>query len=197
MRMAALLLVSGCTFGSGDAAPGRLRGVPLDPPLARPAFTLITMDGRPFEFRRDTGGRLTLVFFGYTNCPDVCPVTLATIEAVRRDLPPDLAAGLQVLFVTTDPARDSAAVVQAWLAKVAPSALGLTGSPAAIAEAERLLRVPPSTIDTAAGRYQVGHAAQVVVFTPDDSAHLAYPFGTRQADWAADLPRLARWRARR
>lgn len=196
MRMAALLFVSGCAFGKGDAAPGDLRGAPLEPPIARPAFTLTALDGRPFEFRRETAGRLTLVFFGYTNCPDVCPVTLATVAAVLRDLAPDLAAGIQLIFVTTDPSRDSAAVMREWLAKVAPSAIGLTGSTASIAEAERLLRLPPSTVDTSAGRYAVSHAAQVVVFTPDDSAHVAYPFGTRQVDWATDLPRLARWVSR-
>jgi protein SCO1/2 len=178
---------------SGDAGnPLGLRGRVLPEPLPKPALVLTDTQGRPFDFRRATDGYLTLLYFGYTYCPDVCPVQMANLGAVLAQLAPSVADRIRVVFVTTDPARDTPARLRQWLDNFDPSFIGLTGDTAQVAAAERALLLPTSVIGPAdsSGAYQVGHAAAVVAFTPDNRARVLYPFGIRQADWAHDLPKL-------
>jgi protein SCO1/2 len=169
-----------------------LRGRVLPAPLAKPEFVLTDTDHRPFDFRRETDGYLTLLFFGYTHCPDVCPVHMANLGAVIEQLPPSVAERIRVVFVTTDPARDTPERLRQWLDNFDPRFVGLTGDTAQIAAAERALSLPTSEFGPrdSTGAYEVGHAAAVVAFTPDDLGHVLYPFGIRQADWANDLPKL-------
>jgi protein SCO1 len=107
-----------------------------------------------------------------------------------------------VVFVTTDPERDTPERLRDWLDKFDPSFVGLHGSPEEIRAAEDAAQVPPSMITTDDGSappapeddYEVGHAAQIIAYTPDDLAHVVYPFGVRRQDWQGDLPRLmATW----
>ena len=93
------------------------------------------------------------------------------------------------MFVTTDPARDTPEKLQTWLANFDPSFIGLRGTPEQVKAIEKSVGVAPAVAGApdSSGSYEVGHAAQVIAFTPDDSAHVVYPFGTRQADWAHDL----------
>lgn len=180
----------GCTPSPAAKA---FRGVVLPAAFPRPNVTLTATDGRPFSFADATKGKLTLLYFGYTHCPDVCPVHLANIAAVLPGMTHEDRDRIQVVFVTTDPARDSAAVIRRWLDGFDRTFIGLSGDSATIARFEDAAHVAravkESSTDTTAG-YAVGHAAQVIAFTPDDSAHVVYPFGTRQEDWAHDLPRL-------
>ena len=143
IRPAALLLTAGLLLagcgGSGDAgstevsdagaahshssAPaqveggdsGTYAGIDLDPPYQRPSFTLTDSTGAPYDFTTATAGKPTLLFFGYTHCPDVCPTTMADIAVALRGMDPAVAAQVQVVFVTTGPARDSPAVLEAYL----------------------------------------------------------------------------------
>lgn len=184
---------AGGSAGDGQAAeaPG-LRGRVLAEPLPMPDVVLVDTEGRPYDLRRETANRLTLLFFGYTYCPDVCPVHMANIAAVVRDLPPSTRSRLAVLFVTTDPARDTPRRLRAWLDNFDPAFVGLTGDSASVAAAQAALLLPPPQLGPAdsTGNYFVGHAAAVVAFTPDGWARAMYPFGIRQADWAHDIPRL-------
>jgi protein SCO1/2 len=179
---------------SADHEGGRfgLRGDVLPAPLAKPALLLTDTDRRPFDFRRETDGYLTLLYFGYTHCPDVCPVQMANLGAVITQLTPSVAERIKVVFVTTDPARDTPERLRQWLDNFDPAFIGLTGDTARIAAAERALWLPTSIVGPrdSSGGYQVGHSAAVVAFTPDNLARVMYPFGTRQADWAHDLPKL-------
>lgn len=189
------LLLAGC--GGGEPRAGDWSGRELPDPLPRPDFTLTDTGGRPYDFRAETGGKLTLLFFGYTHCPDVCPVHMANIAAVRGDLPTDVVRSMEVVFVTTDPERDTPERLREWLNGFDPSFVGLRGSREEVNAIERSLGLPPSVVDTveAEGGGEegfVGHAAQVLAFQPDDTARMAYPWGTRQRDWRRDLPRLAR-----
>jgi len=160
--------------------------------MPRPSFTLIDTHGHPFDFRAQTDDTVTLLFFGYLNCPDVCPVHLTNIATAMRGLPYDVTSKVRVVFVTTDPARDTPERLQAWLANFDPSFIGLRGTPEQVTAIEISVDVAPAVAAApdSAGSYEVGHAAQVLAFTRDDSAHVVYPFGTRQADWAHDLPLL-------
>jgi len=193
--MTLVLGVAGCrqtAEGPSPAAIRQLRGEVRE--IADPVadFTLADTAGRPFHFAREARGYLTLLFFGYTHCPDICPVHLANLAAVLSDLPWDLRQRIRVVFVTTDPARDTPAALRRWLDSFDPAFIGLSGSVARINAAQALLGIPPLVREERSpGNYIIGHAAQVIAFTPDGRTRVDYPFGTRQADWAHDLPLLA------
>jgi protein SCO1 len=178
--------------GSGPPlAEGASRAVGYPDPRPKPDFTLTATDGTPFAFRRETEGYLTLLFFGYTSCPDVCPVQMANLSAALHKLPDRVSRRVKVVFVTTDPERDTPPRLWAWLDHFDKNFVGLTGTAAEIDSTQRLLQLPPAVReDIGQGRYLVGHAAQVIVFTRDGLGRYAYPFGTRQAEWARELPRL-------
>jgi protein SCO1/2 len=170
---------------------GDWRGVPLDAPIVRPDFRLTATDGSTFDFRRETEGRLTLLFFGYTFCPDICPVHLTNLAAVLRQLPYDAKNRVAVVFVSTDPERDTAPRIREWLDAMDPSFIGLRGTIDEVNAIQRAVGLPPAMAGLPTGdAYAVGHAAQILAFAPDGPARFAYPFGTRQADWLADIPRL-------
>ena len=160
-------------------------------PRPKPEFVLTDTEGRPFAFREATAGTVTLLFFGYTNCPDVCPVQIANIAAALHKLPDPVARQVKVVFVTTDPARDTPERLRAWLDHFDRGFIGLTGSQAAIDSAQLAMHLPPAAReDLPDGRYLVGHWAQVIAFTKDGMARFAFPFGTRQSEWAQEIPRL-------
>jgi len=179
------------TASAGGGSADGLHGAELTPALPKPAFTLTDEAGHPFDFRRETDGYLTFLYFGYTHCADVCPVQMANLAGALHQMSPEDVQRIKVVFVTTDPARDSAARLKQWLGFFDRSFIGLTGTPAALRAAQVASRVAPAEReDLPGGGYGVGHAAQVLVFTTDDSERAEYPFGIRQADWAHDLPRL-------
>ena len=192
-------LVAAAALGcSGRATPeiaGDLTGAVLPIAAPRPSFVLTTTAGARYDFRERTRGRLTLVFFGYTHCPDVCPATMANLGSVVGRLSSTERALVDVVFVTTDPARDPAAVLGPWLANFEAGIIGLVGTIEAVRQAQVAAGIAVAVRDSGRSDYTVSHAAQVLVYSPDDSAHVAYPFGTRQAQWAADLPKLfERWK---
>jgi protein SCO1/2 len=174
------------------ADPSALRGVTLPTPIERPAFRLQDTEGQPYDFADRTKGRLTFLFFGYTNCPDVCPVHMSNLATVLRALDYTQRQQVAVVFVTADPERDSPAVLRKWLDSFDPSFVGLWGSEAEVDSVQTLLGLAPAirSPKNDDGTYAVGHAGQVIVFQADDTARVVYPFGTRQADWAHDLPLL-------
>ncbi len=176
--------------GDDDVSSSAWHGTVLpDPARERPSFTLVDTEGEPYDFTSQTTGKLTLVFFGYTNCPDVCPVHMATIaQALERvDVPVD------VVFVTTDPARDTGERIRSWLGSFDPEFVGLTGSLTDIEAAQAAMGAAVAIAEAPDddGDYLVGHTSGVFVITPDDKVRLVYPFGTRQEDWVDDLPRIA------
>lgn len=194
------LLAAACGRPATDRplSPGGFVGGELIPPRPKPEFVLTGTDGQAFDFRRETDGYLTLLFFGYTHCPDVCPVHMSNIAAVLKRLPVDVGRAVKVVFVTTDPARDTPARLREWLDAFDPSFIGLTGTPAELEQAQVAAGVQPAVPDSTAGPdYTVGHSALVLAYTPDNLERVMYPFGTRQADWAHDIPRLVRIGARR
>ena len=108
------LLVAGCSSassGGGQALdtprPPKLHGaIPSDHAL-KPSFQLLTTSGRPFDLAADTHGQVTLVYFGYTHCPDECPTAMADVATALRHTDPAVAKQVDVVFVTTDPWRDT------------------------------------------------------------------------------------------
>lgn len=197
--VALVLGLAACDRGREPAPDPRTdpyKGLELLQAMGKPDFTLTDLDGKEFKFREQTDGYLTFLFFGYTNCPDVCPLHMANIGSVLRQQPPEVTGRIKVVFVTTDPERDTPAVLRAFLDRFSPQIIGLTGTPQELSQAQQAARILPAVRDTVNrlvnGGYSVGHAAQVLAYTADDSLRVVYPFGIRQEDWAYDIPRLVR-----
>ena len=188
---------SGPTRDSGpprtDRAAPLYRGGVVTPPMPKPKFTLTNTSGAAFDFSAETQGYVTLLFFGYTHCPDECPLHMATIAQSMRQMPASVTDQIKVVFVTADPARDSTKVLRTWLDQFDKRFIGLTGSEAAITAAQRSAHVPASTKTVLANKtYEVGHASFVIAYTKDNLAHVIYPGGVSPADWAHDLPLLVK-----
>jgi protein SCO1/2 len=169
-----------------------LAAQPLPASLPRPSFALTDTAGRRYDFGEATAGRLTLLFFGYTSCPDVCPAHLASLAAGLKALPPEQRDAVDVVFVGVDAERDTSERVRAWLDHFDARFVGLTGSEAELSAAQRAAAVPAAFVDERwEGGYTVAHASFVLVYTADDQAHLRYGLDTRAAQWTHDLAKLA------
>ena len=164
----------------------------VSPPLAKPKFTLTDTSGAAFDFSAKTQGYVTLLFFGYTHCPDMCPLQMHIIADALRELPPTITSRFKVVFVTTDPARDTPQVLRMYLDHFNKHFIGLTGSQEAIAAAQVAASLPPAKKGSAPpdGNYEVGHSAFVLAYTKDNLAHVIYPVGLKSQDWVHDLPFL-------
>lgn len=192
-RFFALFLILASWAPAQQGQSGTYRGGLVAPPLPKPSFTLSTTSGDKFDFRSKTDGYVTLLFFGYTNCPDVCPLHMSNIGTALRKMPSNLADQIKLVFVTTDPARDSGTVLRSWLDHFDKRFIGLTGTEAAIAAAQLAAGLPPAKKSAlASGGYGIAHSSIVLVYSKDNLAHLIYPDGMSQQDWAHDLPQLVK-----
>ena len=186
----AIVALTACGGDGSEEGPLGLSGVELSDPTDRPEFVLTDTDGTPYAFHEETAGELTLMYFGYTSCPDICPVHLAQLsEALERPGMPDAT----VVFVSVDPGRDDPAVIRSWLDGFDADFVGLTGSVDELVAAQEAAGVVPADIegDPEEAGYLVGHAGQLLAYAPDDRGYVIYPFGTRQSELVNDLPVLA------
>jgi protein SCO1 len=201
LSLSAGLVLAGCggsatVEGDGEhdhsAGPAQVEGpddafagLDLAEPYRRPSFTLTDTSGAPYDFTAATSGRPTLLFFGYTNCPDVCPTTMANVAVALRRVDPAVVQDLQVVFVTTDPAFDTPPVLGEYLAQfdadLPTRFIGLTGDQEAIEQAQLSTGVPLAEDD---GRL---HSSLLLLYGADDAAHVAFDGGNTPQDIAADL----------
>ncbi len=167
----------------------RYAGLDLPDPYQRPSFTLTGPGGQPYDFAAETGGQPTLLFFGFTNCPDICPTTMADVAVALRGVDPALAEQVQVVFVTTDPAFDTPEVLAEYLgrfdADLPTRFTGLTGDQAAIDQAQLAAGVPQAEDN---GRL---HSSLLLLYGADDLAHVAFDAGNTSRDIAGDLGLVA------
>ncbi len=178
--LAVLLLGAGGTLLlGGGQAPGTVGG----------PFALTDGAGRPVT-QRDFRGKYLLVYFGYTACPDACPTTLSEVADAMTRLGP-MAARVQPLFITLDPARDTPAVVRTYAAAFDPRLIGLTGTQAQVDQVAREYRVEHSIHRTgpAPGDYSVDHSS--VLFLMGPTGRLLAPLRADEtgAALAADITR--------
>ncbi len=146
-------------------------------------------DGQPVT-AADYRGKVTLLYFGYTNCPDICPTTLANLSETLRQLGPK-AKDVRILFVSIDPDRDTLPVLKAYVHAFAPEMDGLRGTTNAIAALARRYRVAYSvTKPTADHAYEVMHSAAVFFFDAQGHARLVTLSTDGTAAVAADIARL-------
>ena len=186
--LAILGLLTGACSGT-RVSQDDLMGVAMAEPTPKPDFTLTDTEGEPFHFAPETEGSLTLLYFGYTYCPDICPVHLAQIAEALGQVPQVSAT---VVFVSVDPERDTPDRIREFLDNFDTSFVGLTGTPEEIRAAEDAVGVPPSVKEGDGDDYTVGHAGQVFAWAPDGLLYAQYPFGTRQSTWVNDLEMLSR-----
>ncbi|WP_212912796.1 SCO family protein [Streptomyces sp. TS71-3] len=204
----AVLALSACGSGSGDDGSGKPVTVQadsdsssggrsftvLDPPFDKPDLSLTDTHGKKYDLRAETKGRPTLLYFGYTHCPDICPLTMSNIAVAKKQLPKAEQDKLRVVFVTTDPERDTPAALGSWLRQQDPDFVGLTGQFPAIQRAARSLGIsidPPKKEKD--GTVVSTHGTQVVAFSPKtDGGYLLYHENATVDDYTKDLPKIVR-----
>ncbi|MGE0600611.1 MAG: SCO family protein [Dehalococcoidia bacterium] len=199
LALLSVLALSACNGDDSDAGTeltfsnsSEFRGTRQLPPLPLADVTLTDTDGQPYRLREHATGRVVLLYLGYTHCPDVCPTHMAQIARALEEVSPETASEVLVVFVTTDPERDTPAALREWLDNFDPSFVGLTGSQEQIDQVQASLNANPAektSLD--GGGYEVEHSAYVYAFTPErQDARLVYPSETSWEDYAADFRAL-------
>ncbi len=131
-----------------------------------PALQLASTTGTQVDTQALTG-QWRLVFFGYTFCPDICPTTLAELRQLKKLLPAEAQANLQILMVSVDPQRDSAEQLKLYLEYFDPEFVGLTGELTDIQTLSNALSIPFIPGDTSQPRYTVDHSGNLAIISPD------------------------------
>ncbi|MFI5529020.1 SCO family protein [Kitasatospora sp. NPDC051853] len=205
LTAALTLTACGSSGSSGSDAGGPLKvskesskspyqATVLSKHFDKPDLVLNDTSGQPYDLRAKTAGRATLLFFGYTSCPDVCPTTMGDIGVAMSKLSPEEQQKIDVVFVSTDPERDTPKVLRTWLDSMGKNFTGLTGDLEKVKAAAKTLGVlVEDPIVNKDGTVTSSHGAQVLGFLPsDDKAHLLYLSSTSTQTFAHDLPLLAK-----
>lgn len=189
MRRAMVLVMSLMLLGacSESSQPWALRDVSgLLPPLE---FTLHGGDGQ-LHTAADFAGEVTLLYFGYTHCPDICPATLAQLAGVLRKLD-GAEQKVRILFISVDPARDTPAALQAYASAFGSRVVGLSGTDKQLRQMTKRYRVSYGLgKPDAAGRYEVSHSSAVFIFDTRGEARLLATQDDGPDSLATDLRRL-------
>lgn len=169
--------------------PYSFHGTVINPPLPVTDFSLQTANEEVFRLSEQKG-KIVLLFFGYTSCPDVCPVTLATFKQVNDNLGED-AQKVRFVMITADPDRDTPDKVAEYAARFNPEFIGLSGDMTALASIWKELGVfvEKQESDSAAG-YLVSHTASVYVLNQSGSLFMTFPYGTTATEIADDIRQI-------
>ncbi|MGW7046727.1 SCO family protein [Streptomyces avermitilis] len=199
---AAALSLSACGTGDDSNKPvadvsaeagSDKAAVVLDSPFEKPDLVLTDTHGKKYDLRAETKGRPTLIYFGYTNCPDVCPLTMNNLAVAKKQLPKATQDKLRIVFVTTDPKRDTPAELGKWLKGIDPDVVGLTGEFDTIQAGARTLGISiEAPHKDKNGKIVSTHGTQVIAFSPKtDGGYVLYDDQTTVDDYTKDLPKLA------
>ncbi|MBA2698536.1 MAG: SCO family protein, partial [Nocardioidaceae bacterium] len=183
------LLASSCggPASGGDAFAGEV----LDNPFQVDPTPLTATDGSDFSLVEDTDARLTLVFFGYTQCPDICGVVMAQLASAVDQLDAEDREAVQMVYVTTDPARDTEGVLRSYLDRLDPSFEGLTGDLGTIEQVASSVAVGFTEEDRLpSGGYEVTHSTQVLGIDGADEVPVLWTQETTATEYAADIHTL-------
>jgi protein SCO1/2 len=176
--VAVVALVLGLTVNkvltnSGRADPAVLldAGIVLLPQnRSLPALSLTNQDGQAVAVDQ-LKGKWSLLFFGYTFCPDICPTTLAQLRELKTLLPEDARNQLQIIFVSVDPHRDTPEQVKQYLSYFDADFQGLTGDETTLQKFANAVSIPFIPADTSKENYSVDHSANLVILGPDGRQH--------------------------
>jgi len=166
-----------------------LHGGVLRPADVEPPITLTDTSGASYNIVARNPHNVTLVYFGYTHCPDVCPTTMADIAQALRQTTAAVRSHVTVVFATVDPTRDTLPVLRHWLDGFNPAFVGLRGSLRSVIKAQHAAGLPASKVSK--NGKTVEHSAEVLAYTPDHLAHVIYFEGPSTIDdLTHDLPIL-------
>lgn len=169
------------------AAPG-FKGIDITGADYAQDFALTDFHGTPRTLA-DYRGRVVMLYFGFVQCPDVCPTALARAAEVLQRLRPEAASRVQLLFITVDPERDTPALLQEYMAAFDPSFMALTGSLDQITATAEAFRVYFKKVPTGS-TYTMDHTALTYLFDPAGQVRVALRHEQTAADYAADILRL-------
>jgi len=187
--LGAALGVSACDKASAPSPGASFQGIDITGADYAKDLSLPDVDGRVrtlAEFR----GKAVVVFFGFTQCPDVCPTTLSELAAVKKELG---ASGerVQTVFVTIDPERDSAEILKNYAAAFGPDVIALRGTPEQTLAAAKSFKVFYQKVPgREPGSYSMDHTAGAYVFDPQGKVRLFVRYGQPVSAWVADLKQL-------
>jgi protein SCO1 len=190
MRFRPLLLLCACLAAAGaPAATGGFKSGVFDPPRQAPEFSLQGTDGQPLNLNR-YHGKVVLLAFGYSSCTAVCPVTLHTFALAVRKLGP-AAAGIQVVYVTVDPERDTPARLKQFLANFDPTFIGGTGTEQQLAQVLKDYGVSAKKI-AYEKTYVYDHSSFTYLLDRNGRIRGLMPYGHGADDFVNDLTILLR-----
>ncbi len=175
-----------------SAQPDGWRGVPIELDRALPDVAFEDTQGQPVDLGEDFLGDPTLLFFGYTSCPDICPIHLAAIASAMGEIGVSFDQ-IDVVFISVDPDRDTPERIEDYLGNFNSRMVGLHADLDTVQEALDALDLPGPIIEGPDPRGEgdlIGHPAQVIGFDSEGQAQRAWPFGARRSDWVVDLPRI-------
>lgn len=195
--MLALLLPVLAACSHQDAPRPALEVAQLFPkPREIPAFTLTRSNGQPLT-KADWKGHYTLVYMGYTNCPDICPTTLLTLRRMWADLKKDGDTGhVGVEFISVDPGRDTPKRLAEYTHWFDPAFTGATGSHAELEKLSRALMLPFQITPGKNGQYSVDHSATIAIIGPDAHEIGVFMPPHHATPMATDLARLVAWKSK-
>ncbi len=189
LALAAALVAAALGMGACDRlfapAKGPFKGIDVTGGEMGGELRLTGHDGRARSLA-DFRGKLVVVSFGFTQCPDVCPTTLADLAAAMKLLGPD-ARDVQVLFVTVDPKRDTEELLRQYVPAFHPDFLGLHGDAAATTKVTKDFHVYAHERAGRDGNYTVDHSAQIFVLDRQGRVRVLFSPGTPPASMASDL----------
>lgn len=190
-----ILMLSG--IGVATAAPPSLvppddlfKAGTLSPVMPAPEVALAGSDGKPVSLERFRG-KVVLLAFGFSNCGEVCPITLATLAGARKKLGAD-AADVQVLYVTVDPERDDAAQMKKFLGSFDPTFVGGVGTRPQLEAAYQRYGISISKKTNADGSYSLGHSSSIYMIDRNGGLRAVMPYGHPADDFVHDLKILLR-----
>ena len=191
---AGLAVVLALFVACGSSEPYAFASIVYEPARTPPPLRLTDQHGQRFDLA-DLDGQVVAIFFGYTHCPDVCPLTMGQLAAVKESLPSDRRGDFRVVMVTTDPERDTPDVLAEYLARFGPGFVGLTGSHDQVVAALTAWGIraeveQPFVGGVAPAEYTMLHASSVLVVDRHGMTRLKMLAQMANADRAADIAAL-------
>ncbi|GES30779.1 SCO family protein [Streptomyces angustmyceticus] len=200
LAAAAAFSLTACNDDDGKPAAAVSGGttakpiVTLDSPIEKPDLVLTDTSGKKYDLLERTKGHPTLIYFGYTNCPDVCPLTMANIAVAVKQLPAAERKDLRVVFVTSDPERDTPAALKKWLGGIDKDFTGLTGKFDTIQAGARSVNIGiEKPVKKKNGDVVSTHGAQVLLSSPkDDRIHWMGMQEATSDNYTKALPKIVK-----